>query len=1107
MRKIITVTAFILCVSFYLHNYQASASTQDELQFNSAETIKTPIVHYNWGQGNPEGLPKDQFFINFDQSKNFTAGDYFLQTNADDGVRVTVDGEKKIDRLDYSADSIDRALLLGLSEGSHEVKTNYYEGVLGAYVYSDTVPLGDWLAYYYSGTSASGSPEAAKVIPSGDNLELFEPFNYGSPAEKIPSNGFSARYSTAKKIPAGDYVLRAWADDGVQVYVDGKLVLDRYTYSSYREDAVKIHIADRTDTNNENEKNVHWIEVRYKDVKGYGRLYFSMQPYSEVKNLKPADGWLGEIYNNPDFKGDPVILGGIGARETISDLDYYWGRKSPSPMIKSDNYSGRFIKKYAIDQPGMYTLSAVADDGFRVYVDGKNVWDSWDYEAGDRTKDIYLDSGVHEVKIDFHEGSLSSRLHFNLTEAKKDLKKKQKAVHYNWGQGSPTGLPNDYFTATFDQSQYLNAGDYFIQTLADDGVKVSVNGVDKIDRWEYSPQKINQSLLVGVKAQEHKIITRYREAIKAASVFSDVVPLGDWLAYYYPNTTLAGSPTVAKVIESNDSLELFEANDHGSPDPKIPDDYFSARYVTAKRIPAGDYVLRARADDGVQIYVDGKLVLDRFTTSSYREDAVKVHISDNQNASQNEKDIHWIEVRYKEVVKYSRLYFYMQPYDDAKNITTTDGWFGEFFNNTSLTGNSVVVGGNGSSNSIDKLDYYWGRKSPANQINSDSFSARFTKKLKIDSDGTYNFRYRADDGIRIYIDGERVVDSWDYVTGDLREFRTNLTAGVHDIKVEYFEGKLSAKLMLDIVESDNVIYEYSNYDYSFESMLNIQMDKVPSTDLYGPYGYVHKNFIIKDPDNSSKYIVVLDSGYLNVRETAPSGRVVGKLYDGDNVSIADTEGDWHKIWFTWKYAKREDVAYYLNPLSFSPDTPDYFQFLKLSKSAGVNADEVNQKILAGKGILEGKAQAFIDAAKKYSINEVYLMSHALLESGNGTSALATGIVVDKVDGKAVEPKKVYNMYGIGAYDKCAVTCGAEYAYKAGWFTPELAIIGGAQFVSENYIHAGQDTLYKMRWNPDHPGTHQYATDIGWAAKQTYRITDFYDLLSNYTLVFDVPHYK
>ena len=52
----------------------------------------------------------------------------------------------------------------------------------------------------------------------------------------------------------------------------------------------------------------------------------------------------------------------------------------------------------------------------------------------------------------------------------------------------------------------------------------------------------------------------------------------------------------------------------------------------------------------------------------------------------------------------------------------------------------------------------------------------------------------------------------------------------------------------------------------------------------------------------------------------------------------------------------------------------------------------------------------------YGINEVYLISHALLETGNGTSQLAKG--ADVVNNKVVTNSntKYHNVFGIAAYD-------------------------------------------------------------------------------------------
>ncbi len=75
--------------------------------------------------------------------------------------------------------------------------------------------------------------------------------------------------------------------------------------------------------------------------------------------------------------------------------------------------------------------------------------------------------------------------------------------------------------------------------------------------------------------------------------------------------------------------------------------------------------------------------------------------------------------------------------------------------------------------------------------------------------------------------------------------------------------------------------------------------------------------------------------------------------------------------------------------------------------------------------------------------------------------------------------KYHNVFGIAAYDNDPLREGIKYAKQAGWDTVSKAIVGGAKFIGNSYVKSGQSTLYKMRWNPAHPGTHQYATDIDW----------------------------
>lgn len=200
-----------------------------------------------------------------------------------------------------------------------------------------------------------------------------------------------------------------------------------------------------------------------------------------------------------------------------------------------------------------------------------------------------------------------------------------------------------------------------------------------------------------------------------------------------------------------------------------------------------------------------------------------------------------------------------------------------------------------------------------------------------------------------------------------------------------------------------------------------------------------------------------------------------------------------------KRADLDRVRMYLDPNEFSSGAYKY-QFMDLSKPCGVSRSAL-AAFLDGKGILSGKADAFIRAANTYSVNELYLVAHACVETGYGSSTLANGVNVNG--------QRVYNMFGIGAYDYNAVATGSQRAYSEGWTTPEAAILGGAKFISEHYVNSAeyrQNTIYKMRWNPDNPGNHLYAGDVAWATSQAAILQRMITQVPDAVISYDVPVY-
>lgn len=242
---------------------------------------------------------------------------------------------------------------------------------------------------------------------------------------------------------------------------------------------------------------------------------------------------------------------------------------------------------------------------------------------------------------------------------------------------------------------------------------------------------------------------------------------------------------------------------------------------------------------------------------------------------------------------------------------------------------------------------------------------------------------------------------------------------------------------------------------------------------------------------------------------------------------------------------------YIDPNTFTIENKETFmQFLKVNKFREIDVEGLNNylnnlSVNSGKtNIYYNQGQAFVEAAKKYNIDPIYLVAHTLHETGLGMSDLAQGYeVVLSDDGKALtdtvvvkdsngedkeviyvrlknsstpsETKtvKVYNLFGIGAVDNAVIPGGTTTAYNNEWNSIPAAIDGSAKWINENYIYRSiyksgrhnQDTLYKMKFDYVDRG-HQYATDIGWATKISRYMNSLSNLYLSNTLEFEVPVY-
>ena len=80
----------------------------------------------------------------------------------------------------------------------------------------------------------------------------------------------------------------------------------------------------------------------------------------------------------------------------------------------------------------------------------------------------------------------------------------------------------------------------------------------------------------------------------------------------------------------------------------------------------------------------------------------------------------------------------------------------------------------------------WGSGGPGNGLGNDGFSVRWTGKFDFAAD-VYSFTARADDGVRLWVDGQQLIDGWVDQAATTYQANKTLATGEHEVKLEYYE--------------------------------------------------------------------------------------------------------------------------------------------------------------------------------------------------------------------------------------------------------------------------------------------------------------------------------
>jgi beta-glucosidase len=115
-------------------------------------------------------------------------------------------------------------------------------------------------------------------------------------------------------------------------------------------------------------------------------------------------GFKAEYFNNKELQGQPVLV------RTDEQVNFDWSRGRPAPEVNEDGFSARWTGKFVPPESGAYQLGAMADDGVRLYLDGKLLVDAWSHDQLNQIsttmQDVQLEGGhAYDVRIEYYENA------------------------------------------------------------------------------------------------------------------------------------------------------------------------------------------------------------------------------------------------------------------------------------------------------------------------------------------------------------------------------------------------------------------------------------------------------------------------------------------------------------------------------------------------------------------------------------------------------------------------------------------------------------------------------------------------------------------------------
>ena len=255
------------------------------------------------------------------------------------------------------------------------------------------------------------------------------------------------------------------------------------------------------------------------------------------------------------------------------------------------------------------------------------------------------------------------------------------------------------------------------------------------------------------------------------------------------------------MLTRNDlNINFFWIDGVRPPSPLRPDT-FSIRWTRNVYFEGGLYRFYMRRDDGARVKIDDRWVIDEYYNSSDLTFSADVFLLPGIHPFQ----IDFVNYETGAIAKFWWTKLSLPTLTPTRTPTPTptptvyakppleknNRWLAEYFSNQLLAGIPAQT------REDSNLNFNWNANSPRSGIPKDHFSVRWERIVTLDG-GLHRFTLEKDDGARVWVDGQLIIDHWQDCCDEGERFEAELPliAGDHTIRVDYYEKEGDARVSL-----------------------------------------------------------------------------------------------------------------------------------------------------------------------------------------------------------------------------------------------------------------------------------------------------------------------